>query len=84
MNELFAENGYQNSVDRKSFSLEIFVCNRGDLCKTEPEIKKMLDHMMFNVFIVREDVEIGNKKNYFESPLITKDTFHSQFKLDMT
>ena len=39
--------------------------------------------MMFNVYILRQDVEIGNKNNYFESPLITKDTFHSQFKLDM-
>ena len=77
MDELFAQNGYQNTVDRKSFSLEIFVCNKGDICKSEPEIKKMLEHIMFNVYIVRQDVEIGNNKNYFESPLITKDTFHS-------
>lgn len=37
----------------------------------------MLDHIMFNVFILSKDVEIGNTENYFKSPLITKDTFHS-------
>ena len=37
--KLIAENGYQNTTYRKSFSLEIFVCNKGDDCKLDMEIR---------------------------------------------
>ena len=43
----------------------------------------MIDHLMFNVYILSSNAEMGNTANYGLSPLITKDTFHSQFKLDL-
>ena len=43
----------------------------------------MLSHLMFNVFILSDDVELGNNENFGSSPIISKDVFHSQFKLNL-
>lgn len=59
MEYLKAKNGYINSSDRLSFSLEIYKCSHSN-CKSDQEISNMLSHLMFNVFILSDDVEIGN------------------------
>ena len=59
MKYLKAKNGYTNSNQRMSFSLEIYKCSHSN-CKSDSEISNMLNHLMFNVFILSDDVEIGN------------------------
>ena len=85
MDYLKVSNGYTNSFMRNSFSLEILKCN-SDLnpnCKPDNIIQNMLNMMMFNILIINNDQEIGNYENYGKSPLISKDTFHTQFKLNL-
>ena len=73
---LKVKNGYTNTEDRASFSLEILKCS-GDDCESDPKISSMLDKIMFNIFILSEDLEIGNIENYGTRPLITTEKFHS-------
>lgn len=75
---LSIKNGYSNQKDRHSFSLEILKCN-GQKCQADPSISKLLDEIYFNIYILDEEVELGN----FDKPLAVVDSFHSQFKLDL-
>jgi hypothetical protein len=77
------KNEYLNKESRMSFSIEFHLCDpeyRSD-CKPNQKVKNMLDHLMFNIYVLSDSVEMGNPENYKESPLVTVDTFHSQFKL---
>ena len=70
------KNGYSNVVDRASFSLNIYKCNSTN-CHSPKKIGKMLNTMMFNIYTVTQDVEIGNYENYGKTPLLSGDKFHS-------
>jgi hypothetical protein len=72
-------NAYSNNFERMSFSMEFHTCLRtlGSSCQPAPNVKKMLDVAMFNIFILSEAAELGNTDNYEKTPLITRDTFHS-------
>ena len=45
------KNGYTNSEDRASFSLNIFKC-QGTSCKNETEIRDLLQGLMFNIYMI--------------------------------
>ena len=79
MSYLKAKNSYTNSQERTSFSMEIYRCTKmnNPNCKNDDEITNMLNSLMFNIYILTGDEEIGNHENFGGNPMITKDTFHS-------
>jgi hypothetical protein len=65
---LKARNNFGNSENRSSFSIEIHKCHENNpKCRSEEEIDKLLDIMMFNMYILSERSE--NKINQDKSPI---------------
>ena len=54
---LSAKNGYSNTEERLSFSLEINLCNsnHNPNCQTKEKLEAFFSVMMFNVFVLTEN-----------------------------
>ena len=50
------KNGYTNSTERISFSIEIVKCNRelGEECHDDQYVEKVLSYMYFTVYYLEE------------------------------
>ena len=73
------KNGYSNSDDRASFSIEVMKCTHGS-CKGAIPIVKILKELFFTLYYLEENIEFGSD-NLGEIPTHVGDTFHSQFQL---
>jgi len=67
------KNGYFNTTERISFSIEIIKCNKktDPSCKAEEAIEKLLTQTQFNLFLLEENIDFANKENIGKRPVIT-------------
>jgi hypothetical protein len=79
---LSVKNAYDDNDNRNSFSLEIYKCSAmNPNCRSDAEISKMLKHLMFNTYTLKEKAKYNPPLG--ESPLFGVDEFHSQFMLSL-
>ena len=78
------EGKYSNMTFRQSFSVEIMKChNETDgTCKEDSDIKLFLKQFSYTFYTLQERVNFVDE-NYNKYPLVTQNSFHSQFVLNL-
>lgn len=81
--QYFVEGKYANTTYRMSFSIQMHVCSKASNpnCKQPKEIDSFLEEYYFTFYNLKERVEFS-LKTLNKNPLITANSFHSQFQLD--
>ena len=76
------KNGYTNSNERISFSVQVVNCS--DNCESKEKVAQVMKQVYFTLYTVQERINFGKgDKNYGQKPTSVIDTFQSQFMLDV-
>jgi hypothetical protein len=74
-----------NKKNRKSFSFQILQCNSNlnPDCKSQEEIKLLMNNLYFNLYTIEKEIEIGGSWAPGEYPIVTKESLQQQFQLNI-